>query len=64
MKINASDLKPGDSIALAGERLNVTSVEISDIGKQGVKKCRIEAVKSSGEKIVLIRPANYPMELK
>lgn len=39
----------------------VEEVEISDIGKQGTKKVRIVAKKKSGEKIVIIRPEDYPL---
>ncbi|MBS3089922.1 hypothetical protein J4461_03530 [Candidatus Pacearchaeota archaeon] len=62
MKKNASDFKPGDTIVIGGEKLKVIGVEISDIGKQGTKKCRIEAQKQNEEKIVIIRPADYPFE--
>jgi len=56
----AKDIKKGDKLNIVGELLTIESVEISDIGKQGTKKVRIEAKKSNGEKIVLIRPADYP----
>jgi translation elongation factor P/translation initiation factor 5A len=62
MKKKASEIKQGDSIVIGGEKLIVVAVELSDIGKQGTQKCRIEATKSSGEKIVLVRPADYPIE--
>ena len=60
MKKLAKELKKGDSIVIAGEKLSINSVENSDIGKQGTSKCRIEAKKQNGEKIVIIRPADYP----
>jgi translation elongation factor P/translation initiation factor 5A len=62
MKIEAKELKKGDKIIVGGEELLVESVEISEIGKQGTQKCRIEAVKKNGEKVVLVRPADYPIE--
>lgn len=62
MKKKAELLKKGDKITLGGEVLVVHSVEISDVSKQGTKKCRLEAVKSNGETIAIIRPADYPFE--
>jgi len=64
MKKKAEALKKGDRFAIGQENLTVESTELSDIGKQGVKKCRIVALKSNGEKLVLIRPSNYPFEVK
>lgn len=63
-KKKASDLKVGDHIILAGEKLSISSTESSDVSKQGTKKCRIEAKKASGEKVVIIRPADYPFEVQ
>lgn len=63
MKKKASELKVGDKISIAGEELKVLVVEVSDIGKQGTKKCRIEASKKNGEKVVIIRPADYPVDV-
>lgn len=57
----ASELNKGEKIFLAGQILIVENIEISDIGKQGTKKCRIEAKNEKGEKIVIIRPADYPV---
>ena len=62
MKKQAKDLKKGDKIILAGQTCLVETIEISDIGKQGSKKVRLEAVTSKGERIVLIRPENYPFD--
>ncbi|PIN90877.1 hypothetical protein COU60_00855 [Candidatus Pacearchaeota archaeon CG10_big_fil_rev_8_21_14_0_10_34_76] len=56
----AKDLQKGDKILIGGEELVVESIELSEIGKQGTQKCRIETKKSSGEKIILVRPADYP----
>ena len=58
--IKAQDVKKGINIIIGGEKLIVESIEISDIGKQGTKKCRIEARKNNGERVVIIRPADYP----
>ena len=64
MKKKAEELKKGDKFLIGPESLSVESIELSDVGKQGVKKCRIVAMKSNGDKIVLVRPSNYPLELK
>ncbi len=63
MKKKASEIKVGDTLVLGGEKLKVIAVEVSDISKQGTKKCRIEAQRVSQEKIVVIRPADYPLEV-
>jgi len=62
MKKQAKEIKKGDKVVIGGESLIVTVVEHSDIGKQGIKKSRIEAQKSNGDKVVIVRPENYPME--
>lgn len=62
-KKKASELKKSDKIILGGETLIVERVEISDIGKQGTKKVRIETKKSNGEKVIIIRPADYPINI-
>ena len=64
MKKQAKEAKKGDKILLGGEELLIEEVEISDISKQGTKKCRIIASKKNGEKITIIRPADYPFEIK
>lgn len=63
MKKKAKDLKVGDTLVIGGEHLKVATFELSDVAKQGAQKCRIEACKSSGEKVVLVRPADYPLEV-
>ncbi len=62
VKKKAIEIKKGDKIVVAGEEMSVEEVEVSDIGKQGTKKVRIVAKKKSGEKTVLIRPEDYPLE--
>jgi len=62
MKKKASELKQGDNIKIFDKTWKVISIETSDIGKQGSKKCRLE-LESEGEKMVVIRPADYPFEL-
>ncbi|MBU0760099.1 MAG: hypothetical protein KJ600_05590 [Nanoarchaeota archaeon] len=63
MKKEAKKLKKGDKIKLAGRTFTVNETELSEIGKQGTKKCRIIAESESGEKIVIIRPEDYPIEV-
>jgi len=63
MNKKAEQLKKGDQFLIGAEKLIVESIELSDIGKQGVKKCRIVALKNNKEKIVIIRPSNYPFEV-
>jgi len=62
MKKRAKELKKGDKITIGGQECVVESIEISDIGKQGVRKCRIEARAADGERVVIIRPDEYPIE--
>lgn len=62
MKRQAKDLKKGDKILVAGSRCIIVNVEISDISKQGKKKVRLEIKTEKGEKIVIIRPEDYPFE--
>lgn len=63
MKKKACELVAGEKILVGGETLEINAVENSDISKQGTKKTRLEAHRTSGEKIVLIRPADYPFEI-
>jgi len=64
MKKKAQEIKAGDSIVIAGEEVEVSEVEVSDIGKQGTKKVRLVAKKKNGGKITIIRPSDYPIETK
>ena len=63
MKKKAEELKKGDKFTIGPEVLSIESIELSDVGKQGVKKCRIVALKADGEKVVIVRPSNYPFEV-
>jgi len=60
MRKKAKDLAKGDKVLIGGEELEILNIEISDMGKQGTRKCRIEALKKDSQKVVLIRPADYP----
>ncbi len=64
MRKKALEVRKSDKISLGGEILIVEETEISDIGKQGSRKVRIVAKKSTGEKIIIIRPADYPVDVK
>ncbi|MBM3233189.1 hypothetical protein FJZ18_03425 [Candidatus Pacearchaeota archaeon] len=63
IKKKAFEVKKGDSIKIGGEEMIVEETEISDIGKQGAKKVRIVAKKKNGEKAILIRPEDYPLDI-
>ena len=61
MKRKAIDLKKGEHIELAGKKFTIEEIEVSDIGKQGKRKVRIVAKSEAGERIVIIRPEDYPL---
>ncbi len=63
MKKQAKDLTKGEKIILAGQTCVVQDIEISEIGKQGKRKVRIEALTEKGEKIVIIRPEDFPFDI-
>jgi translation elongation factor P/translation initiation factor 5A len=62
MKRLAKDLKKGDKINVAGSKCSVENIEMSDIGKQGKRKVRLELKTEKGEKIIIIRPDDYPFD--
>jgi len=69
MKKKAKDLKVGDKIKIAGKTLIIEDIEFSEVGgksgmveKRGTRKCRIEAKTPEGERIIIIRPDEYPFE--
>ena len=64
MKKQAKDVKKGDKIILAGEEMLVEETETSDTSKQGTKKCRIVVSNKKGNKLTIIRPADYILEVK
>ncbi len=64
MKKKAIEIKVEDTIIIANEELKVTEIEASEVSKQGTKKVRMVAKKKNGENIVIIRPADYPIEKK
>ncbi len=69
MKKKAKELKIGDKIKISGKSCAIVNIEFSDTagkssvkGKQMSRKCRIEAKTSEGERVVIIRPDDYPFE--
>jgi translation elongation factor P/translation initiation factor 5A len=62
MKKQAKDLKKGDKISMAGQVCTIGEMEISDIGKQGKRKVRLEILNEKNEKLVIIRPEDYPFD--
>lgn len=62
MKILAKDLKQGQKIVIADQTFTVQEIEISEIGKHGKRKVRVEAITEEGQKIVVIRPEDYPFD--
>jgi len=62
MRKPAKDIQAGEKVVIAGQSCIVEDVEISDIGKHGKRKVRIEAVTEKGERIVIIRPEDFPFE--
>ena len=62
MKKQAKDLKKGDKVKIAGKLFTILEVEVSDVAKQGKSKVRIVAVDEKGEKLIIIRPEDYPFE--
>ena len=61
-KKQAKELKKGNKVVVAGKSFNIENIEISDIGKQGKRKVRLELKDDKGEKLVIIRPEDYPFE--
>ncbi len=62
MKKQAKDIKQGEKLNIFGKLGVVEKVEISDMGKQGKKKVRIE-VNVEGNKSIMIRPEDYPLDI-
>jgi len=62
MKKQAKDLKKQDKVNIAGQLCIIEEIEISDIGKHGKRKVRIVAITPNQEKIILIRPEDYPFD--
>lgn len=63
MQKKAKELVKGDTVIVAGNKFTVQSTELSAIGKQGSRKCRLELKKPTGEVEVIVRPEDYPFNL-
>lgn len=63
MKKQAKDLKVGNNIIIAGQKSLIEEIEISDIGKHGKRKVRIVALTPNRERIIIIRPEDYPFDV-
>ncbi|MEK6935679.1 MAG: hypothetical protein AABW67_02745 [Nanoarchaeota archaeon] len=59
MKKYAKDLKKGDKVTIANQKFLVNTIELSDIGKQGKRKVRLELLSEKQEKLIIIRPDDY-----
>lgn len=62
MKKKAKELTKGQKIKILDKIWIVDNIEVSEIGKQGSSKCRLE-LSSNGEKLAIIRPSEYPFEV-
>lgn len=62
MKKKAEELKKGDKIKLVDKIGVIEEIELSDLGKQGKRKCRM-VIDLGTEKMVIIRPEGYPVEV-
>lgn len=62
MKKQAKDLQKGEKIKLADRVFSISEVELSDIGKHGKRKVRLVLQQDSEEKMVIVRPEDYPIE--
>ncbi len=60
MRKKANELKKGDKVNIAGKVGTIEEFELSDIGKQGKRKCRIKIKFENGEEAIIIRPEDYP----
>ncbi len=47
------DLKEGDTIIFDGQEYQVKKLEISNVGKFGNRKCRVELTGKPGNKIII-----------
>ena len=57
------DLKPGNYIWYNGKVYRVVSIETSKTGKHGSAKARVEAISFDGDKVVIIKPTQDPIEV-
>ncbi|MAH06994.1 hypothetical protein CMI38_01955 [Candidatus Pacearchaeota archaeon] len=68
MKKKAIEIKEGDRVNIAGKLFNIKEIEVSDTitkgksGANGKRKVRLVAVDKDNQKIIIIRPEDYPIE--
>jgi translation elongation factor P/translation initiation factor 5A len=62
MRKQAKDLVKGEKILVSNQECVVNDIEISEIGKHGKRKCRLDLATSRGDKLVIIRPEDYPVD--
>ena len=63
MLVQADALKKGNHILFNNEECVIDNIEISNIGKHGKAKCRLELISSKKEKKVIIVLADEKFEL-
>ncbi|HLD15008.1 MAG TPA: hypothetical protein VJB94_00310 [Candidatus Nanoarchaeia archaeon] len=64
MKVKVKDLQVGNTVLIEGKEHKITRFEMSNIGKQGSSKCRIEATeKSSGANKIYIKLSEEDIEI-
>lgn len=63
MQKKASQLNKGDRVQVAEQKCTIESTELSDIGKQGKRKVRLVVLTERGEKLVIVRPEDYPFDV-
>lgn len=62
--VPAKDLKEGQKFSVDGIVFEVKSLKVSQIGKHGRSKCRIEAVNlATKEPTILIKPSDEEITL-
>ena len=57
------ELRPGNYIWHNGKVYRVASIETSKTGKHGSAKARVEAISFDGDKVVIIKPTQDPIEV-
>lgn len=64
MKKLAKELKKNDKVLLAEQTCIIESIELSGIGKQGKRKARIVLLTPKNEKLIIVRPEDYPFDTR
>jgi len=63
VKKQAKDLKKGDKLNIFGKIGVVEEIEFSDIGKHGKRKVRLVVKNPDNQKVVIVRPEDYPFNV-